>query len=267
MKLNPNKIFFVIMIFLAGLGLVACGKSGNAITVAGSTAFQPFAEKLADQFMAGTPGASVTIQGGGSAVGIQATLSGAADIGMADMVTLPKEALTLKTVIVARDGIVMVVNPKNTVKTLTVDQIRDIYNGKIRNWKDAGGKDHAVTVISREEGSGTRSSFETIIKNVTLTKEAIIQDSNGTVRETVANDINSIGYISHGLVNDKISALLINGVACVNEEINKGRYPLVRPVFLMTREAPQGLSKSFIDYILSEQGQKTILANGLLPAK
>lgn len=264
-KVMIRCLFFLLCVALAVT--FGCGRGGSTITVAGSTAFQPFAEKLADLYMAANPGSTITIQGGGSAVGIQSALSGAANIGMADLVILPKDAQSLKTVIVARDGIVMIVNPKNPVKNLTLDQIRNIYNGKIKNWKEVGGSDQAVTVVSREEGSGTRSSFEAIIKNITLTKEAIIQDSNGTVRETVANDHNSIGYISHGLVNNKISALMLNGIACTNDDINKGLYPLVRPVYFLTREEPQGLSKSFIDFILSEQGQKTILTNGLIPVK
>jgi phosphate transport system substrate-binding protein len=161
----------------------------------------------------------------------------------------------------------MIVHPKNAVKNLSIDQVRDIYNGKVKTWKQVGGADHPITVISREEGSGTRSSFESIIKNITLTKESIIQDSNGTVRETVANDINSLGYISHGLVSEKIKPVSINGVHCTTEEIMKGRYVLARPVYLLTKTEPQGLVKDFIDFILSEQGQETIKASGLIPAK
>lgn len=265
---NKKALFMLCVIGACALaGLAGCGKGVNSITAAGSTAFQPFAEKLAELYMASHSGMNITIQGGGSAVGIQSALSGAADIGMADLVTLPPEAKDLKSVVVARDGIVMIVNPKNAVKNLSTDQVRDIFNGKLKNWKQVGGKDHPITVISREEGSGTRSSFETIVKNITLTKEAIIQDSNGTVRETVANDINAIGYISHGLVSEKILPLSINGVSCTTEEIMKGNYILVRPVYLLTKTEPQGLVKGFIDFILSDQGQEIIKANGLIPAK
>lgn len=257
--------FFIILsfaIFSAG-----CGKSKLSITVAGSTAFQPFAEKLADQYMQIHPDTKVTIQGGGSAVGIQSALSGAAQIGMADLVELPAEAKALSSVVVARDGITVIVNLKNKVTNLTFQQIRDIYNGKIRNWKKVGGNDHPITVISREAGSGTRSSFEAIIKDISLTNEAIIQDSNGTVRETVSNDANTIGYISHGLINEKIKAISVNGVESTTEEIIKGKYPLVRPIFFLTREPPKDKIKEFIDYIFSKNGQETIKQNGLIPAK
>jgi len=259
------KLFLItlsIIVFTVG-----CGKNKLSLTVSGSTAFQPFAEKLADQYMQIHPDTRVTIQGGGSAVGIQSTLSGAAQIGMADLVDLPAEAKALSSVVVARDGITLIVNLKNKVSNLTTRQIRDIYNGKIKNWKSVGGNDHPITVISREAGSGTRSSFEAIIKDVSLTNNAIIQDSNGTVRETVCNDVNTLGYISHGLINEKIKAISVNGIEGTAEEIIKGKYLLVRPIFFLTKEPPKDKIKEFIDYILSKQGQDTIKQNGLIPAK
>ena len=247
--------------------LGGCGRGRQSVTLAGSTAFQPFAEKLAEQFMAATPGVNVTVQGGGSAVGIQSALSGAAQIGMADLVELPSDAKALTSTVVARDGIAVVVNPKNTVTNLTIAQIRGIFDGAVANWKEVGGADAAITVVSREAGSGTRSSFEKILSGITLTKEAIIQDSNGTIRETVVNDANAIGYLSHGLLNDKIKAVTVDGVACTTGEIVGGKYILARPIFLLTKGAPEGAVKAFIDYVLSAEGQKTIGDNGLIPAK
>jgi phosphate transport system substrate-binding protein len=260
-----KALFIIIMMIIVSLSLIACGRNKQSITVAGSTAFQPFAEKLAGQYMSIHPDASITIQGGGSAVGIQSALSGASNIGMADLIKLPPEAKALASFQVARDGIVMIVNPKNTVSNLTIDQIRDIYNGKIKNWKAVGGNDHSITVISREAGSGTRSSYEDIIKNISLIREAVVQDSNGTVRETVANDVNAIGYISHGVINNRIKPLTVNGIECTPQEIAKNRYVLVRPIFLLTKGAPGERAKSFIDYILSKDGQNTIRVSGLIP--
>lgn len=244
-----------------------CGKQRTAVTAAGSTAFQPFAEKLAEQFMAQQPDIAVTVQGGGSALGVQAALSGAAQIGMADLVILPPEAQALTPVVVARDGIALVVNNANPVKDLTMEQIRGVFCGKIRNWKELGGADHAITVVSREAGSGTRSSFEQIVKDISLTKDAIIQDSNGTIRETVIMDANAIGYLSHGLLNEKLKAVTVHGAACTTEEVVAGRYPIVRPVYLLTRGEPTGACKAFIDYVCSAEGQKTIKDSGLIPAK
>lgn len=262
-----NKIAMLLLIVIIGVFSFGCGKGKASITMAGSTAFQPFAEKLAEQFMTKNPDVNVTVQGGGSAVGIQSANSGAAQIGMADLVTLPAEAKELTATVVANDGIAIVVNPKNKVENITTDQARDIFNGKITNWKEVGGDDVPITVVSREAGSGTRTSFEQIITNITLKKDALIQDSNGTIRETVANDANSVGYLSHGLVNEKVKAVKIDNVDCTSEAIVAGQYKLVRPIFLLVKGAVEGEVKNLIDYILSEEGQKTIKDNGLLPAK
>ncbi len=247
--------------------LTACAPRTNTVTVAGSTAFQPFAERLAEEFLLREPGYTLTVQGGGSAVGIQAALSGAAQIGMADLVELPEEAAGLDAVIVARDGIALVVHPSNPVSNLTLDQIRGVYNGRLRRWAELGGRDRPINVISREAGSGTRSSFEQIVGAVELTADAVIQDSNGTIRETVAGDPDALGYVSHGLVNERIKPLAVEGVASTPEEILAGRYPLVRPVYFLTRGPRSEACSAFIAFVLSDVGQKVIRDNGLLPAR
>ena len=253
---------------LSVVALCGCRRSGTSITLAGSTAFQPFAEKLAEQYMAMRPDVNITVQGGGSAVGIQSALSGAAQIGMADLVQLPPEAAReLTATVVAKDGIAIVVHPGNTVTNLTTDQIRDVFNGVVGNWSQLGGADHTITVVSREAGSGTRSSFEQIVKDIRLTKDAIVQDSNGTIRETVANDQYAVGYLSHGLLNEKIKPILVDGGPCTVEAIVAGRYALVRPIFLLTKGPPQGAVKEFVDYVLTDAGQETIRKGGLLTAR
>ncbi|MEI7946541.1 MAG: phosphate ABC transporter substrate-binding protein [bacterium] len=267
MLFSKNSSCLLGVAMLGALLVSGCGKSRENITVAGSTAFQPFAEKLADHYMQKHPEVSITIQGGGSALGIQSALSGAAQIGMADLVKLPEEAASLKNIIVARDGIAVVIHPSNGVKGLTTDQVRGIFSGTIKNWKDVGGSDHSIAVISREAGSGTRSSFEKIIGNMTLTKDALIQDSNGTIRETVANDSFAIGYLSHGLINEKIKAISVDGASCVEKDIVAGRYPLVRPVFLVYKPTLSPAGQAFLDYLLSEEAQVLIHKNGLIRAK
>jgi phosphate transport system substrate-binding protein len=249
------------------LTVVGCGGHRTNITLAGSTAFQPFAEKLAEHYMAAHPEVNITVQGGGSAVGIQAALSGAAQIGMADLVHLPPEAKELTSVVVARDGIAVVIHPTNPVANLTLAQIRDVFNGGIQNWKELGGKDAPITVVSREAGSGTRSSFEQILGGLRLSKDAIVQDSNGSIRETVANDANTLGYLSHGLLNDKIKALTVDGIPCTSDAIVAGHYKLVRPVYLLVKGTPTPAEQAFLDYLLSAEAQALIKSNGLLPAK
>jgi phosphate transport system substrate-binding protein len=267
LRLALKRICGLVLVGLIVFSCTGCGKGKKSITLAGSTAFQPFAEKLAEKYMQINPTVNITVQGGGSAVGIQSALSGAADIGMADLVNLPPQAAALRSVVVAKDGIVVVVHPSNQVDGLTLDQVRGLVNGKIRNWKEVGGPDAPVTVVSREAGSGTRSSFEQIVGNVALTDDAIIQDSNGTIRETVANDANALGYLSHGLLNEKIKALAIDGVACTSDEIMQGRYRLIRPIFFLTKIEPKGDLAGFIDYVLSPDAQKILQTSGLIPAK
>ena len=200
-------------------------------------------------------------------MGIQSALSGAAQIGMADLVILPEEAKALTTTVVARDGIAVVVNPANQVVGLTTQQIRDLFNGEVKNWKEVGGANAQITVVSREAGSGTRSSFEQIVRDITLTKDALIQNSNGTIRETVANDANAVGYLSHGMLNDKIKAVKVDGQDCTTESIQGGKYLLVRPIYLLVKGEATLEIKGFIDYILSAEGQQTIQTSGLIPAK
>ena len=140
------------LILAISIATIFCGcgrKTTDSITVAGSTAFQPFAEKLAEQFMAMRGDVNITVQGGGSALGIQSALSGTAQIGMADLVKLPPEAKELTSIPVARDGIALIVNPLNKVTNLSTEQIRGIFNGSIRNWKEVGGNDRPIRIVSR----------------------------------------------------------------------------------------------------------------------
>ena len=244
----------------------SCAPRSNTVTVAGSTAFLPFAEKLAEEFVAAHPQDAVTVQGGGSAVGIQAALSGAAQIGMADLVELPREAAGLLSVVVARDGIALVVHPTNPVGDLTLAQIRAVYDGSIRRWKELGGADLPITVVSRESGSGTRSSFEAILGGLRLTQDSVIEDSNGSIRETVAHDPGAVGYVSLGLLDERIKAVRIGGVRPAAEEILAGSYVLVRPVYFLTLAARAPAASAFIDYVLGSEGQRIISDAGLLGA-
>ena len=255
-------------IYIASLLLLitSCARR-EAVVVAGSTAFQPFAEEIAEEYMQKYPDLNITVQGGGSSVGIQSALNGVAQIGMADLVTLPPVAASLVKHVAANDGVVMVVNPANPVANITTQQVRDVYLGKINDWKDLGGVDKQITVISREAGSGTRSSFEDLVfQGGALRQDAIIGDSNGTVREQVANDPNAIGYISNGNVNNRVKPLTLEGIACSVNAITCGNYKLVRPIYLLTTSTVSVQTQKFLDYILGPEGQKTIHDEGLIPA-
>lgn len=254
---------------LALLAGVGCSRPGHrSITLAGSTAFQPFAEKLAERYLATHSGVQVHVQGGGSAVGIQSALSGAAEIGMADLLELPAEAKALTATVVARDGIAIVVNPGNPVTALTAVQARALFTGQTPSWKPLGGPDATVRVISREEGSGTRRSFDKLVLGgEKVAAGALFQNSNGTVREAVASDSGAVGYVSIGLVNDKVKALEYDGVAPTNVNVKKGSYPLARPIFFLTKGELAAPVKEFVDYVLSPEAQALLEKEGLIPAK
>ncbi|MBI2091910.1 MAG: phosphate ABC transporter substrate-binding protein [Deltaproteobacteria bacterium] len=258
-------------VLLAAAGLVVFGCSHpehKTITLAGSTAFQPFAEKLAEHYMAAHKDVRINVQGGGSAVGIQSALSGSAEIGMADLLKLPDEAASLNSVTVARDGIGIVVNPKNSIVNLTKQQAHDIFAGKITNWKEIGGIDSPIRVISREEGSGTRRSFDKLVLGEDkLSASALFQNSNGTIREAVASDANAIGYVSIGLINERVKGVSYEGVAPNNDNVKKGIYPLARPVFFLTKASLNQQTQDFIAYVLSKEAQDILEKEGLIAVK
>ncbi len=259
----------MLVFFLCLLALAGCGRTEQqkGITVAGSTSVQPFADKWAEVYMEEHPDRVVNVQGGGSSAGIQATKSGVAQIGTSSRELKPEEK-DLHEIVVARDGLAIIVHPTNSINNLAVEQVKAIFAGNIRNWKEIGGNDTAITVVTREEGSGTRGAFqEMVLKKQRVYKGAIVQDSNGTVREIIAGDPYAIGYISLGLVNDKVKALHLDGIEPAENNILLKKYKLVRPFLFVTKDVPSGESSDFIDFVLSKEGQLLIQEEGLITAK
>jgi phosphate transport system substrate-binding protein len=147
-------------------------------------------------------------------------------------------------------------------------EVKQIFSGDLPNWKFLGGVDREITVVTREEGSGTRGAFQELVMGKTrIYRGAITEDSNGTVREIVAHDPHSIGFISLGLVNEQVRALELDGVAGNEAHIRDGSYKLVRPFLVLSRGEPTGLAKEFVDFVLSDEGQMLIKKEGLLPVK
>jgi phosphate transport system substrate-binding protein len=254
---------------LAALSFTACWRRGGQkeLVVAGSTSVQPFADRWAEIYMQKYPGKVVNVQGGGSSAGIQAAFSGAAGIGTSSRELKPEEK-ALTEIVVARDGVAVIVHPSNPVSDITISQVKQIFAGETRTWTQLGGRDKAITVVTREEGSGTRGAFqEMVMGKVRIYKGAIVEDSNGTVREIVAGDPDAIGYISLGLVNKSVKALSLDGVRPTDENILQNRYRLVRPFLFLTKGPASGEAQSFIDFVLSQEGQDLIQKEGLLPAR
>ncbi len=250
--------------------------NGGSITVNGSTSVQPLAEELAKAYVEKNPGNTIDIQGGGSGVGIKSATDGVVDIGMSSR-ELKTEEKTLKEFKIAVDGIAVIINPANGVKDLTMAQLFKIYTGEITDWKDVGGKPGKITVVTREEGSGTRGAFielagievkEGDTKVDKTIADAITQGSTGAVMTTVAGDPNAIGYASFGSAKEKTDIKLIgvDGKACTEENIYAGEYKISRPFLMLTQAEPTGLAKSFLDFIMSPEGQEIVAKHSYLKA-
>ncbi len=249
--------------------------AATVITLAGSTSVQPFAERLAEVYMARHRDVEINVQGGGSSAGVRAVQTGICNIGMSSR-ALTYDERGLTEIPIAIDGIVMVVNSTNPVRALSLEQARLIFAGAIRNWREVGGPDRRITVITREEGSGTRSSFEERLMtppHTDLTRprpeplnfaaDALVQDSNGAVREIVAGDPGAIGYLSFGLVDDRVAAVALDGVKPDHVTIKTGRYPVVRRFLFLTKGKVAPATRRFIDFVLSPEGQSILEEEGL----
>ena len=177
-----------------------------------------------------------------------------------------EEKSELKEYQIAIDGIAVITNSANKVKDLTLDQVKDIYTGKITNWKEVGGNDADIVVVSREDGSGTRDGFQEIVgfESGDLNSNAQISDGSGNIKTTVQGNENAIGYISFGYLDDSINSVKIGGVETKEENVYNKKYPISRPFLLVTKGDATGDAKSFIDYLLSDEGQKTIEKEGFM---
>jgi len=249
--------------------LPACvGGGAVAFVIAGSTSVQPYVEVLAEEYAVLRPDIMIDVQGGGSTAGITAVESGTADVGMSSR-NLKETEQHLWSVEIAKDGLAIIVHPGNPVGDLTLEQLRGIYTADISNWSQLGGPNARIHVIAREEGSGTRSAFEDMVMGGRrIDPRAIVQDSNGSVRQLVADDMYSIGFISLGLVGigqSPVKALWIGGVEASQENVNNGSYSLFRSFLFIARNEPVGPIKQFIDYIQSPDGQQLLAEEGLVP--
>jgi len=255
------------------VALLSCGvpsqdapSGGNStVTIAGSTSVMPFSEKLAEHFKIEQPRITVDVQAGGSSAGIQACINKTVDIGMSSR-DLKGDELVLRAITICHDGIALIVHPRNPLKDISLEKIRDIYSGRIKNWKELGWKDRNIDCVTREEGSGTRGAFEELVMGKTEIHDSImVQDSNGSVREVVATDPYAIGYISLGVVDSRVRALSVGGVAATRKNIQAKKYGIVRPFLYLTSGEPSASARLFIDFVLSKEGQRILKKEGLIP--
>ncbi|HWR26104.1 MAG TPA: phosphate ABC transporter substrate-binding protein [Methanosarcina sp.] len=299
---NKLKTYLILTILVIGLAFLGIGCAGNdkgesskettsegnavnqttasgtqGITLKGSDTVLPLAQAEAEEFMKENSGKSVTITGGGSGVGIAALIDGEVNIATAsrEMKTDEINAAKAKGInpvekTIAYDGISVVVNPNNPVSGLTFAQLRGIYNGTISNWKDLGGEDKPIAVISRDSSSGTYEYFkEAVLLGDEYRADALTQPATGGIVGEVSKNPNAIGYIGVAYLDGSIKALNLdsgNGsVAPSPENIVSGAYPLSRALYFYTNGEPSGLTKEFIDFVMGEKGQKIVSDVGYFP--
>ena len=280
------KIFAVIFtVTLLLCCFAACGNgNSNKIVVMGSTSVQPYAELLAHEFeqIHKARKVKIDVTGGGSAAGITAANNGYAQIGMSSRNLKEAEKAGLDEFVIATDGLAIIINPNNPIlkKTggsslnLTSEQVRDIYSGGIKEWNDEklGGDKGEIHVITREDGSGTRTAFEDFIMNKQrIINTAAVSSANGFIRYQVSVDAGAIGFISLGLVdgenkvkgNKPVVAVSLDGVDATEANIENGTYGLSRPFIFMTKGEPEGLAKEFIEFVTGGDGKAVLKAKGL----
>lgn len=255
-------IFGIILAYL----MINPTSNYERIDIVGSTSVQPVAEKLADSFVKKHPDIKINVQGGGSGMGIRSTEQGIADIGMSSKEISNEELNNISTFEIGKEGIVVAVSKDNNISNLETEDIKNIFNGKVNNWKELGGKDEEIHVITREEGSGTRSAFESIVMDDTKIKDdAIVQSSTESVKQSVSSNPGAIGFVSLAHMSNDVNALSINGIYPSEKSVSTGEYELQRP-FLFLFKGETAIIKEFLDWIKSPEGTKIIEEEKIIPS-
>lgn len=271
-----KKFTFTLLLPLA-IVLGACGNddsesgaanSGATVAISGSTSVGPLAEKLAMKYEEQAD-LNIEINQIGSSAGITNAISGVSEIGMSSRDLKDEEiAEGVEPVVIAYDGIVVVTHPSNKVKDISMEQVKQIFTGEVTNWKELGGDDLEIVVVSREDGSGSRDAFQEIVdySSGELIRNAIIASGNGNIKTTVATNKHAIGFISFEYIDETIATLKIDGVEPTAQNVLDEKYALSRPFLFVHTE--NGLSESgqaFIDYIFTKEAQEIVAEAGAIP--
>lgn len=269
-----QKLVKWVSILIAGCLLISVTPVlAGELVIKGSTTVLPIAQKAAEAYMAAYPGVKISLSGGGSGNGIKAIIDGTADIGNASRFIKQKEVnMAVKKGVypvpfrIALDAIVPIVNIKNSVTNLTLEQLKNIYLGKLTNWKDVGGTPGKIVVISRDSSSGTFGVWKHLVmKKERVIPSALTVPSNGGVVQAVASTPGSIGYVGLGYLNKEIKAVRVNGIAGSEENTLNGSFPISRGLFMFTKGWPKGETMAFISFILSKKGQALVKEAGSIP--
>lgn len=279
------------LIFCIGIILLLhnsyAGQDKNSLQIKGSDTMVNLGQAWAERYMEQNPDDFIAVTGGGSGTGIAALINGTCDIAMSSRQIKEKEIELVKQrgnspyeIIAALDGLAVVVNPKNPVSKLTIAQLSDIFTGKITNWKELGGEDTKIVILSREVNSGTHVYFKEHVlrKGNPDSKEefaprALLMPSSQAIADEVSGNKSTIGYYGMGYISAKQKPVLIakdeksEYIAPLIDNVIKGTYPISRPLFLYTNGAPSAAIKKFIDFMLSPEGQKVVLETDFVPVK
>lgn len=262
-------------------------KSANSIQIKGSDTMVNLGQAWAEKYMEKNPTDFIAVTGGGSGTGLAALISGTCDIAMSSRNIKPKEIALAEAkgirpleIKVALDGLAVVVNPGNPVSGLTIDQLAGIFTGRISNWKEVGGRDERIVILSRETNSGTHVYFKEHVlrKGDPDSKEefapgALLLPSSQAIADEVAGNTAAIGYYGMGYISAAQKPIMVANdenseyAPPVIENVISGRYPISRPLFLYTNGHAEGLVKKFIDFCLSEEGQDIVLEIDFVPVK
>jgi len=243
------------------------------ISVNGSTTVLPIAQKAAEAYMKEHPDTTISISGGGSGNGIKALIDKTTDIANSSRAIKKEEIEQARAkgsdpveFIVAYDCIVPIVHPANPIKNLTVDQLKALYKGEIKNWKEIGGPDKPVVIISRDTSSGTYEVWEEkVMKKERVFPGALLQASNGAIVQAVSKNPNAIGYIGLGYMDNSVTMLSVNGITGSKETTLNKAFPVSRPLYMYTPVKPAGDVKKFLDFVISKKGQKLVEEEGFIP--
>lgn len=263
----------------AALGLVMlCLTAGTAlaadsIVIKGSTTVLPVAQGTLEAFMKANPGVQMSLSGGGSGEGIKALIDKTTDIATSSREIKDKEVELAKTKgvnpvahVVAFDAIIPVVHPKNKVSNLSIDQLSQVYQGKITNWKELGGEDLKIVVISRDSSSGTFESWDHfVMKKAKVTPRAQMLASNGALVTAVSKNKYAIAYLGIGYVNKSVKPLQVNGITASLQTAMSKEYPFSRELYMYTNGEPQGATAKYLAFVKSTEGQKIVAKEGFIP--
>jgi len=270
-----NKFFKAFLLTSACLFVGAGAAFAENVVIKGSTTVLPIAQSTLEAFMKANPGVNISLSGGGSGEGVKALIDKSTDIATSSREIKNNEVEMAKSkgvnpvaTIVAIDAIVPIVHPRNKVKNLSLDQLSQIYQGKITNWKEVGGDDLQIVVISRDSSSGTFEAWaEMVLNKAKVTPRAQMQASNGAIVQTVSKNRYAIGYIGLGYINKSIKPLTVNGIEATLDTAFSKTYPVSRPLYMYTNGKPTGQTAKYLNFVLGPQGQELVAKDGYVPVR